>query len=110
MYKARTSFDRRKRPGMKPGRKLIIIAAALFITISFGRGLVEIGRLWYRNHTEAGHRDDVLREKEQLETEVERLKNDSLYIEEIARKEYGMIREGEEVYHYSLPDSAEVSK
>lgn len=52
----------------------------------------------------------ALGEKRSLEREIERLTSDTLYIEEIARKEYGMIKKGEEVYHISLPDSGEQKK
>lgn len=99
---------RRKRPRSprKPGRKLLLLLAGVLIVFSFGKGLVKIGKLMFRKQQEQGQFDQVRREKEQLDTEIARLESDSLYIEEIARKEYGMIRKGEEVYRMSLPDSA----
>lgn len=99
------TYTRRRSP-RKPGRRLIFLLVGLLLVFSFGKGLVKIGRLMYRNHVEQQKYDQVLREKEQLETEIERLNDDPLYIEEIARREYGMIREGEEVFRLSLPDSA----
>ena len=50
--------------------------------------------------------EQVREEKELLEAEIGRLEADSLYIEEIARREYGMVREGEEAFRLTLPDSA----
>ena len=48
---------------------------------------------------------ESLERKETLEKERNRLLSDSTYIEEIARKEYGLIKKGEKVFQISLPDS-----
>lgn len=45
---------------------------------------------------------------ESLEQEIDRLTNDLDYIEKIAREDYGMIKDGEEVYR--VPESSEESK
>jgi cell division protein FtsB len=95
----------RKKPVSKPGRKLIVYVVAAVLVFSFGKGLVKISQLLYRKHVEQHELNTVRDEKQQLETEVDRLTSDSTYIEEIARKEYGMIRDGEEVYRMALPDS-----
>ena len=40
----------------------------------------------------------IISQNNQLEMEIEKLKNDQLYIESIARKHFTMVREGETVY------------
>ena len=42
---------------------------------------------------------------ERLKLERDRLLNDPAYIEEIARKEYGMFGKDEEIFQITLPDS-----
>ncbi len=38
-----------------------------------------------------------------MKEEVRRLQNEKRYIEEIARKELGMVKEGEIIYQFDLP-------
>ena len=42
-------------------------------------------------------------ENRKLEEEVKRLREDKRYIEEIARKELGMVKEGELIYQFDSP-------
>ena len=51
--------------------------------------------------------EELEKENANLTTEIDRLKNDSLYIEKIARKELGMIRQGEIIYRIIPPQSQE---
>lgn len=50
-------------------------------------------------------------ENQKLKEEVRRLQHEKRYIEEIARKELGMVKEGEIIYQFDLPsDQKEKSK
>ena len=42
-------------------------------------------------------------ENQRLQEEVRRLQHEKRYIEEIARKELGMVKEGEIIYQFELP-------
>ena len=42
-------------------------------------------------------------ENQKLKEEVRRLQHEKRYIEEIARKELGMVKEGEIIYQFDLP-------
>jgi len=44
-------------------------------------------------------------ENQKLKEEVRRLRQEKRYIEEIARKELGMVKKGEIVYHFDLPEN-----
>jgi cell division protein FtsB len=46
----------------------------------------------------------VEEENRRLQEEVRRLQNEKRYIEEIARKELGMVKEGEIIYQFDSPD------
>jgi len=49
-------------------------------------------------------------ENQRLKEEVRRLQYEKRYIEEIARKELGMVKEGEIIYQFDLPSPKENSK
>ena len=86
--------------------RTILVIAVLYAFFSFSRGMYRIWRLSRIQHTEERALKSSIEEKKRLESEIERLKTDSLYIEEIAREEYGMKKEGEEVFQITLPDTA----
>lgn len=46
-------------------------------------------------------------ENQRLKEEVRRLQCDKQYIEEIARKELGLVKEGEIIYQFDLPNPKE---
>lgn len=46
----------------------------------------------------------LLEENERLKEEIRRLRNDKRYIEEVARKELGLVKEGELIYQFDLPE------
>ena len=84
----------------------IIVIIVFYAFFSFSKSMYKIWRLSRIQHTEERALKSTIEEKKRLESEIERLKTDSLYIEEIAREEYGMIKKGEEVFQITLPDTA----
>jgi cell division protein FtsL len=48
-------------------------------------------------------------ENQNLREEINRLKNDKRYIEEIARKELGMVKENEIIYQFDTPSKEKES-
>lgn len=77
---------------------------------NFSRGLLRIWRLSslkrQEQHTIKKTQDEI----DRFEGEIKKLKSDSVYIEEIARREYGMVKKGEEVFHITLPDTVDKRK
>ena len=107
-----TAIVNRRKKKFKPGR---IIIAVIIIIVIFGvlissHSFMNIRQLTRIKKQENQARDAALEERRKLLMEVYRLTNDSTYIEEIARKEYGMVKKGEEVFQISLPDSAKTGK
>ena len=80
----------------------LLLAAVLWIVFSPGTGLISL----------SGHRGDLEqleqeiaeleKENHDLQVEIDRLQNDPEYLEEIARKEYGLLRKNERVYEFSV--------
>ena len=72
-------------------------------------GVKESVRAWQmRRDMQTVERDlTTLRaQQEQLARTVDRLRNDPLYIEKLAREEMGMVREGETVLKFPSPSSS----
>jgi len=80
---------------------LLLLAAVMWILFSPGAGLVSL----------IGHRSDIKqleqeiseleKENSSLQAEIDRLQNDPEYLEEVARKEYGLLKKNERVYDFS---------
>ena len=98
----------KKRKSIRKPAWFIVFAIVLVIGyggIKFGQGLYHVWRLSSRLAEEERMLDDALVRISELEREIDRLTNDLHYIEKIAREEYGMIKDGEEVYRISNPDT-----
>ncbi len=83
----------------------LLLAAALWIMFSPGIGLVS-----FRGHRIDLQRleqeiADLERENHDLQVEIDGLQNDPEYLEEIARKEYGLLKKNERVYDFSKNSS-----
>lgn len=82
---------------MNPGKKWLIALAAmvllnLTLVIVFGdNGLVELSRLRAQERVLAGQNETIARENVSLYRTIDRLKNDPVFIESVARNELGMV-------------------
>ena len=91
---------------MRGGFLIVTVAVLAVLGIaSSWRSLPNIIRLNRMKTEEKRLRAGMEKERNRLRLEVYRLTNDSLYIESIARKEYGMVRKGEEVFNVPSTDS-----
>lgn len=70
----------------------------LFLTLFGDKGLWELKKLKNNNDGILENIEAVKEDNKRLSVEIERLKTDQRYIEEIARKEYGMVKDGEIIY------------
>lgn len=77
---------------------LTTLIALLLLTVFGQRGFIHVIRL-QSELQEIENKNMLLRkENESLKEDIELLKNNLKYLEEIARKELGLIKEGEIVY------------
>ena len=92
----------------KPGW-YILVSILLFVLLYFmyvtSLRITNIWRLVNMKRQEERLLKEALQKMERLKLERDRLLNDPEYIEEIARKEYGMFGKDEEIFQITLPDS-----
>jgi len=92
---------------MKKKRFLIIILSFFLIlgllTFFGDQGIFHLIRLQKELARIKEANMKIEEENRKLKQEVRRLQHDKRYIEEIARKELGMVKEGEIVYQFELP-------
>ena len=93
---------------MKKKRLLLFILIPLLILGGFTffgeKGILHLLRL-KKEVVQIKERNLKLEEENQkLREEVKRLQRDKRYIEEIARKELGMVKEGEIIYQFDTPN------
>ena len=90
-------------------KRILILVLFLFLIFGFftffgDKGIIHLLRLqkeWSRIK-EANVK--IEEENRKLREEVKRLRYERRYIEEIARKELGMVKEGEVIYQFDFPD------
>jgi cell division protein FtsB len=85
---------------------MLLAMGALFLLIIFGsKGLADLQELRADRNALVAENERLAKENLALYHEIERLKNDSAYIENIARKELGMVAKGEVVFKVPNPSS-----
>jgi cell division protein FtsB len=82
------------------GLLLCFIAVILFAWLSFGSlGLLELYRMQKERDNYIATLESIRGENRILATEIRRLRQDKKYFESVARKELGLIRDNEIIYH-----------
>jgi len=96
-------------------KRILILILFLFLIFGFftffgDKGIIHLLRVqkeWVRIK-EANVK--IEEENRKLREEVKRLQFEKRYIEEIARKELGMVKEGEVIYQFDSPEEKKNSK
>lgn len=80
---------------------VILVVVLLWLLFSPGSGIVTL--ISKRSELKELRQENLLLEQENiwLQAEIDRLQNDSVYLEEIARKDYGLLKKNEQVYDFS---------
>jgi cell division protein FtsB len=93
---------------MKKKRILLLILSLLLIlglfTFFGDKGIIHLLHLQKELNRIKEMNVKMEEENRNLREEVRRLQHEKRYIEEIARKELGMVKEGEIIYQFDLPD------
>ncbi len=79
---------------------LLLAAGLLFLFLAPGRGILAL--LHARGRVQALEREQqaLIKRNRELAAEIKRLQIDDAYLEELARKKYGLLRENEMVYEF----------
>ncbi len=91
-------------------KRILVIILFLFLIFGFftvfgDKGILHLFRLQKELARIKEANIKIEEENRKLREEVKRLQVEKRYIEEIARKELGMVKEGEVIYQFELPDS-----
>ena len=97
-------------------KRILLFILFLFLILGFltffgDKGILHLLRLQKEQVRIKEMNIKMEEENRKLREEVRRLQHEKRYIEEIARKELGMVKEGEVIYQFDLPnDRKENSK
>jgi len=83
---------------------LIVIVAMLGYAVFGERGVIRIIKAERQKQQLEAELAALHQEQQQLREEIDRLKHDKDYWEQLARKNLGMVREGELIYHLPPED------
>jgi cell division protein FtsB len=82
---------------------LLLFSILGFLTFFGDQGILHLFRLQKELARIKETNTKLEGEKRKLNEEVRKLRYEKRYIEEIARKELGMVKEGEIIYRFDLP-------
>lgn len=82
---------------------LFFFLTLIFLTFFGDKGILHLLRLQKELVRLKETNMKMEEENRKLREEVRRLQHEKRYIEEIARKELGMVKEGEIIYQFDLP-------
>jgi cell division protein FtsB len=85
---------------------LIAVLVMLFFTVFGERGLLHIHHLRQEQDELTKRLADMQRENERLKREIEALRTDRLYLENLARREFGLVKPNEVVYRFMTSQHA----
>lgn len=77
---------------------LALSLAFIFVILFSENGLLDLIRMKRQVRNIEAVSKSLAEENARLKREIEKLKTDDKYLEEMARKRFGFIREGEKVY------------
>lgn len=93
-------------------RVCILLGTTAFLWLLFapGSGLFSLLRQRSELRELQLQAENLRKENAKLQKEIEQLENDPAYLEEIARRDYGLLKEHEHVYDFSKPEQSKKKK
>ena len=82
------------------GTILLLVSVMVFFTFFGDKGLLQVYRLRKELREIERTNRDLEKENERLRTEIHQLRTNRDYIEELARRELGLVKKGEVVYQF----------
>jgi len=79
---------------------LLIVSVMIFFTVFGDKGLLQVYRLKRELKEIERVNRELQQENERLRAEINNLRTNKKYIEELARRELGLVKKGEIVYQF----------
>lgn len=79
---------------------LLLLSVMIFFTVFGDKGLLQVYRLQRELREIERANKELQQENERLRAEIDNLKTNKDYIEELARRELGLVKKGEIVYQF----------
>ena len=76
----------------------VVAASVLWLLFAPDRGVVHYRKMQKKIDSLAQENRNLEQRNVELKKEIDRLQNDDAYLEELARKKYGLLKENETVY------------
>jgi len=77
---------------------LLLVLLFLWIVFAPGRGMLSLYKTKKEIQSLQAENSELQEKNRELQEEIDKLQNDPAYLEEKARKEYGMLKENEVLY------------
>ena len=79
----------------------LVVGSTLWILFAPGTGVYSLMKLRNQSLELEKQTQQLIETNEALRAEIDRLKNDPVYLEQIAREKYGMLKKNERVFDFS---------
>lgn len=79
----------------------LIVVAVLWLLFAPGTGVYSLVKMRSRTAALEQQTETLMQTNEELRAEIERLKNDEAYLEQVAREKYGLLKKNERVFDFS---------
>ena len=86
---------------------LVLVGGFFFLTLHGYQGLRQIHQLAQKREDLIRDNQELNRKNQSLYREITRLKQDPLYLEEVARKEFGLVKPNEIIFFIDDPKKKE---
>jgi len=80
---------------------VLIAAAVLWLLFAPGTGVYSLVKMRSRTAALEQQTEELIKTNEKLKAEIDRLKNDEAYLEQVAREKYGLLKKNERVFDFS---------
>lgn len=81
-------------------RSLLIVIAVIIATFAFTREISYLNYLKQENSKIEKRIDKLQSQNSEYQQDIDSIKNDKRYIENVLREELGMIKEGEKIFRF----------
>ncbi len=84
---------------------ILIIGAFVWLLFAPGTGVYSLIKLRSKTAELQQQTEALTQSNEELRAEIERLKHDQAYLEQVAREKYGLLKKNERVFDFSRSKS-----